>query len=305
MIARGRPIILLTVFALVYRQKEVEAMRSHSIVGGGGVRLRAVEAGNPSGQAILFIHGWSQSHLSWSRQLNSRLSETFRLIAMDIRGHGESDKPRDAYGDSALWADDVQAVIDSLSLQRPILSGWSYGGLVINDYVRHHGQARLGGINYVGAATDLGIETSYKFLGTAWDGLLPGQDGSASGTVFSENATEAATAMRGFVRSCFATPLTIEEEMLMLGFNLVCPPHVRLELFSRTLQNDAVLEMIRVPVLVSHGTADDVVDIQTAQHIASHVRDANVSVYDGVGHASFWEDADRFNRELAEFAIRV
>jgi hypothetical protein len=52
-------------------------------------------------------------------------------------------------------------------------------------------------------------------------------------------------------------------------------------------------------------TTDDVVDIQTAQHIASHVRDANVSVYDGVGHALFWEDADRFNRELAEFASEL
>jgi non-heme chloroperoxidase len=274
----------------------------HNIIGGAGVRLRAVEAGNPSGRAILFIHGWSQSHLSWSRQLNSRLCDTFRLVAVDLRGHGESDKPRDAYGDSALWADDVQAVIDALSLERPILSGWSYGGLIINDYIRHHGQERLGGINYVGAATDLGIETSYNFLGAAWDSLLPGQDGSVSGTVFSDDAAEAATAMRTFLRRCFPEPLPIDEEMPMLGFNLVCPPRVRLELLSRTLQNDAVLEMIRVPVLISHGNADEVIDIQTARHIASRVRQANVSVYDGLGHAPFWEDADRFNRELAEFA---
>lgn len=277
-------------------------MRYHNIVGGAGVRLRAVETGNPSGPAILFIHGWSQSHLSWLRQLSSRLSETFRLVAIDLRGHGDSDKPRDAYGASELWADDIQAVIEALSLERPILSGWSYGGLVINDYVRHHGQEQLGGIHYVDAATDLGIETSYDFLGAAWNGLLPGQDGSVSGTVFSEDAAEAAPAMRTFLRGCFSAPLPIEEEMLMLGFNLACPPHVRLELFSRTLQNDAVLEMLRVPVLISHGDADVVIDIQTARHIASRVRHATVSVYDGVGHAPFWEAADRFNRELAEFA---
>ena len=277
-------------------------MRHHTVTGGGGVRLHVVESGNPSGQAILFIHGWSHSHFSWSRQLNSPLSERFRLVSLDNRGHGDSDKPPDAYGDSRLWADDIQAVIDSLSLNKPVLSGWSYGGLIINDYLRHHGQDRLGGLNYVGAATDLGIEAPYKFLGAAWNGLLPGEDGSLSGTVFSENAEEAAAAMRKFLQGCFAKPLPIDEELLLLGLNLLCPPRVRLALLRRRLENDDVLAQIRLPVLVTHGTVDEVVDMETGQHIASHVQGSKLSVYDGIGHASFWEDADRFNTELAEFA---
>ena len=57
------------------------------------MQLHLVETGNPSGQAILFIHGWSESHLVWARQLNSPLSERFRLVALDNRGHGDSDKP--------------------------------------------------------------------------------------------------------------------------------------------------------------------------------------------------------------------
>lgn len=277
-------------------------MRHHTVTGGGGVRLHVVETGNPSGQAILFIHGWSQSHLSWSRQLDSPLSERFRLVSLDNRGHGDSDKPPDAYGDSRLWADDIQAVIDSLSLNKPVLSGWSYGGLIINDYVRHHGQDRLGGLNYVGAATDLGIEAPYKFLGAAWNGLLPGEDGSLSGTVFSENAEETAAAMRKFLQGCFAKPLPIDEELLLLGLNLLCPPRVRLALLSRRLENDDVLAQIRLPVLVTHGAVDEVVDMETGQHIASHAQGSKLSVYDGIGHASFWEGADRFNTELAEFA---
>ena len=54
---------------------------------------------------------------------------------MDLRGHGLSDKPRDAYGDSRLWADDVASIIDALNLDRPVLSGWSYGPLVTMDVV--------------------------------------------------------------------------------------------------------------------------------------------------------------------------
>jgi pimeloyl-ACP methyl ester carboxylesterase len=55
------------------------------------------------------------------------------------RGHGLSEKPEDAYGDSGLFADDVRAVIDTLELDHPILC-CSYG-VVICDYVRHHGES--------------------------------------------------------------------------------------------------------------------------------------------------------------------
>jgi non-heme chloroperoxidase len=55
--------------------------------GGAGVKINVVETGNPDGPPILFIHGWSQSHASWFRQLNApELSERFRLIALDLRG---------------------------------------------------------------------------------------------------------------------------------------------------------------------------------------------------------------------------
>jgi len=55
--------------------------------------------------------------------MDSDLAENFRLVAMDDRGHGLSDKPKDAYGNSDLWADDVQSVISELSLDQPVLCG--------------------------------------------------------------------------------------------------------------------------------------------------------------------------------------
>ena len=90
--------------------------------------------------------------------------------------------------------------------------------------------------------------------------------------------------------------------MLLLGLSLLCPPRVRLALFGRKLENDDVLAQIRLPVLVTHGDADEVVDLETGRHIASHVQGAKLSVYDGIGHAAFWENADRFNAELAALA---
>ena len=149
-------------------------MRHHTITGGGGTRLHLVETGNPRGQAILFIHGFSQCALAWERQLSSDLAHHYRLIAMDMRGHGDSEKPREGYDNSKFWADDVDASIRELNLDRPVLCGWSYGPLVILDYVRHYGEARIGGIHFVGAITKLGSEAALSVLTSEVLALVPG-----------------------------------------------------------------------------------------------------------------------------------
>jgi non-heme chloroperoxidase len=68
-------------------------MKFHRVTGGGGTHLNVVESGNPKGCPILYIHGLSQCWLQWSRQINSDLAQDHRLVAMDMRGHGLSDKP--------------------------------------------------------------------------------------------------------------------------------------------------------------------------------------------------------------------
>jgi len=82
-------------------------MTSHEVTGGQGVQLHVVETGNARGRPIIFIHGVSQCWLQWSRQMDSRLVEDHRLVALDMRGHGLSEKPRVGYDDSKQWADDV------------------------------------------------------------------------------------------------------------------------------------------------------------------------------------------------------
>ncbi len=278
-------------------------MRLHGVTAPGSVRLNVVETGLPDGQPILFIHGWSQSHLCWKNQLESSLATKFRLVAFDLRGHGDSDKPADGYIEGLTWAGDVRAVIDALSLEQPVLVGWSYGGLILNDYLRGEGHDGIGGLCYVGAATDLGVETSYEFLGSSWNGLLPSGTDSVAGTVFSNDGEEVARAMRLFLRGCFATSPSLDDELLMLGFNLLCPSRVRAALLSRSVRNDDVLAQVNAPVLVIHGAADEVVRAATGRHIASTVTGAELAVYEDTGHAPFWEDPARFNRDLERFVF--
>src|SRR2546422_10585559 len=96
------------------------------VTGGGGAQIHIVEGGNPSGRPIVFIHGFSQCWLAWSRQMDSELADDYRLVAMDMRGHGLSDKPEAGYADSTLWADDPGAAIDMLSLEQPLVCGWPH-----------------------------------------------------------------------------------------------------------------------------------------------------------------------------------
>ena len=268
-------------------------MQSHTIPGGGGTRLHVVETGNPQGRPILYIHGFSQCWLAWSRQLNSDLARDYRLVAMDMRGHGLSEKPQHGYDDTKLWADDINAVIETLRLDRPVLCGWSYGPLVILDYIRHYGEDKVGGIHFVDAATKLGSEEAAAVLGPEFLALIPG--------FYSTDAKESVGSLEALIRLCVAGELAPEELYLMLGFNVTVPPYVRQGLFSRTVNNDDVLAGIRKPVLITHGNEDKVVKPAAADQHKAVLPHAQVHMMDRAGHASFWDDASNFNARQRVF----
>ena len=205
-------------------------MTSHSVAGGGGTRLHVVETGNPQGQPILFIHGFSQCGLCWSRQLQSDLAQQHRLVTMDLRGHGLSDKPRDAYADSRLWADDVDAVLQSLRLEQAIMVGWSFGPLVILDYIRHYGEHAIGGVNFVGGISKLGSEAALSVLTPEFLANVPG--------LLSADADESVRALDALIDLAMGSDLSPQEHNQMLGWNVRVPPYVRQALFARAFDND-------------------------------------------------------------------
>jgi pimeloyl-ACP methyl ester carboxylesterase len=268
-------------------------MKHHVIAGAGGVRLHVVDTGNASGRPIVFIHGFSQSWLSWARQLDSDLGADHRLVAVDLRGHGESDKPRDAYAESRLWADDVHAVIEALQLERPVLCGWSYGPLVILDYLRHHGEDAVAGIHFVGGITKLGSEEATAVLTPELLALVPG--------LFSADAEDSVRSLAGLLDLCFAVPLAREDRYRMLGCAVSAPPHVRQALFSRAFDNDDLLPRLRTPALIVHGTADAVVKPEAVTRQMARMPLATVRMMD-TGHGCFWDDAPAYNRMLDDFA---
>jgi non-heme chloroperoxidase len=274
-------------------------MKVRTVKGAAGVNLHVREYGKSTGVPIVLIHGWSQSHLCWSKQYASTLKDDARIVTLDLRGHGMSDAPAeiDQYTDGNKWADDIAAVIGQLELDRPILVGWSYGGYIILDYVRRNGQDKIAGINFVAAAVV----------------LSPKAFGSLIGPGFLENAPDACrddlptniVAMRRFLRACMARPVSQDDFEEMLAFNMIVKPQVRGALIQRELDFASLLESITVPVLVTHGRSDSVVLPAMSDYILKHCKAAEVSWYEGVGHAPFLEEPLRFNDELKRFAVSV
>jgi pimeloyl-ACP methyl ester carboxylesterase len=271
---------------------------THEIRGGGGLRLHAREWGEPDGPALLLIHGLSQCDLCWTKQVTSDLANRFRIVTFDLRGHGLSERPAgpEDYADGQLWADDLAAVIEQTDLEQPVLVAWSYGGYIVADFVRSYGDAAIGGINLVGAAVIL--------KPPAFDHLGPGLLENAQDMCASELATNI-VAIQRFLRACTAQPLDEDEWAAALCWNMVVPPGVRGALMAREIDGSDPLSSLSVPVLVTHGRDDAIVLPSMAEHVLEVCPSAIPSWYDDVGHMPFWEEAERFDRELGQLVDRA
>ncbi|HEV8574674.1 MAG TPA: alpha/beta hydrolase [Dehalococcoidia bacterium] len=100
-----------------------------------GVKLSYLDTG--SGEpALLFIHGWCCDQSTWRDQIKA-FAPKHRIIAVDLRGHGESDKPDQDY-DIAGFADDMAWLIRNIGLDRPVIIAHSMGGVTTLNLLRKH-----------------------------------------------------------------------------------------------------------------------------------------------------------------------
>jgi non-heme chloroperoxidase len=251
--------------------------------------------GAEDARPLLLLHGWAQSSKCWGTEVLDELAARYRVIAPDLRGHGYSGVPTTGYDDSAVWAGDVRAVLAAEDVTSgAVLLGWSYGGLVICDYLATHGSAAVDGVVLVGAITSIGRGEKGGKVGPAMREAVPG--------AMSEEPRVAIRAL-----GAFGTALTGPPEgkgaqsQALFGASLSTPPRVRAALFDRAASHDDLLRRLDVPVLVIHGTEDSVVDVAAGRHAADLVPNAQASFWDGCDHGPFVEDPARFVKEIGEF----
>ncbi len=265
------------------------------IEGAGATRLFVEEIGDPTRPAILWIHGFAQSRLCWERQFASDLAEQFYLVRFDNRGHGLSDQPDDiaAYQQSQTWADDINAIITTLRLTRPVLCGWSYGGVIMCDYIRHYGSQHLAGLIFVDAISELGGQEHLARLGPEFVSLIPG--------FFSTDFSTGSLALQRLTAMVTHQLLNPYDFHFFLDCSAITTPVVRRGLFQRHVSSTELLKNLTLPTLIIQGQDDRIILPTYATYLAHHITDATLINYAQCGHAPFFEYPTRFNQDIAAF----
>ena len=286
-------------------ERPQEAQRYHRIAG-PGMQLAVVTYGDPSNPALLLVHGALQSQLCWRYQYEA-LAQQYYVVALDLPWHGDSSLvPSDVVSTPEIWADSIRAVIVSLHLlDRPLCIGcWSFGGLVIRNYISRYGLGKIQGLLSVASILP-GMAFSLSALFQKPDAaFVTEQLANTQGDL-----QQRIGAVERFVVNLTNAPLDPLERYLTYGYNLrsfLALEHLGASLMADVADDaNAFLANITVPVLLVHGDQDALVPVELAQQTAQRLAVSNLLVYPKCGHSPFVEYADRFNRDVAQFLAGV
>jgi pimeloyl-ACP methyl ester carboxylesterase len=116
----------------------VSAVGDLQIVRAGDHRLAYRCAGPESGPVVVLLHGLASDSLTWDRALDHLAGEGFRAIALDLVGHGESEKPAALQYLLEDFATSLSAFLDALDIPRAALCGHSFGGAIAVAFAERH-----------------------------------------------------------------------------------------------------------------------------------------------------------------------
>ncbi len=257
----------------------------------GGVRLAVQDLGG--GPALVLLAGWGLSHQVWQRQVQ-RLHRSFRTLAIDLRGHGDSDAP---VGDYSIrqHAADVAEVLRALGVRHAAVVGWSMGGQVAfrlaaenPDLVR---RLVLVSTNAVRAS-----RADHFPFGAPAETFLPGLLAGETGPGWVE-------ARREMIETGMAGPARPALVDWLLGVQSRMPTWAGAACFADMFVADATgrIPAVTVPTLLVGGTADRVFSRRGAAWLAGELADARYAELDGCGHFPMFERAGDFDRIVEGF----
>jgi len=251
------------------------------------------------GPVIVLIHGWSMSSAVWSHQLAS-LSDSFRVIAPDLAGHGRSAQSAGGYGFEGFAAD-IAALYRHLGLTGTMLAGWSLGAQVaLQLYATVRDQ--LEGLVLI-AATPCFIATDD--FPTALSPI------EAEGMVV-KLRRNSARAREGFISRMFAPDEMDDPALSALILNqLAAIPipekNVSLDSLRSLVSADMrhLLAGIDLPTLVINGDRDVICLPGASAFMTQRIAYSRHVEMQGCGHAPFLTRADEFERCLTDFSRRI
>ncbi|MQY04267.1 alpha/beta fold hydrolase [Actinomadura macrotermitis] len=261
-----------------------------------GTRLAYEDHGQ--GAPILFLASWVLNADMWEYQIPFFVENGYRCIALDRRGHGRSDRPRDGY-DLDTSADDIAALLEHLDLRDVTLVGHSMGGAEAARYLARHGEERIARVALVSATV--------PFLKLTDDnpGGLPEFALQAVLKQWREDRPHWFTRQK---QIWFATHLgnQVSESQIELTLQqcLSASPWATAQYFQSGYHTDhrPGLAKISVPALVVHGAADASAPVAlTGRRTAELVPGAVYKEYPTGGHGLYITHKHQLNDDLLEF----
>lgn len=261
-----------------------------------GARIYYEDQGR--GRPIVLVHGWACSGKFWQRNVPA-LAEEFRVVTIDLRGHGNSSKSLAGHT-MPEYAADVRTVIEELDLKGATLAGWSMGGPVVLAYWQQYAaDSRLMGLGLV--------DTAPSPLSPAdWNShALRNNNLEGMNAVFAGVQADRGQHARGFAGNMFKGGQAPADDLAwMVPEILKTPTWIAIAAYSDFLLSDYadVLPMVTVPAIVF--AADSNVykqGIAMGRHLAGQLPQATFVPFEDGGHTLFYEQPDKFSKALGDF----
>lgn len=259
-------------------------MDLHHILGGDG------------DEPLLLIQGMSGTHRSWGDAFLDMLAPDFATVAYDHRGIGLSPNTTNAFTIAEL-ADDAVALLDVVGWDTAHVMGISMGGMVAQELaLRHPGRLRsltLGCTYCGGPGSATAPPETIQRLGAA---MTSGDRELAIRAGFECNTSAAFQTdpahYEAFRAMALAAPAKIATIMLQMQAIAAHDTQSRLAQITQS-------------TLVLHGTEDQMLPPSNGELIASLIPDAELQLWDGVGHVFWWEQPERAATAVREHALGV
>jgi len=248
-----------------------------------GVTLHYAEQGDPAGETIVLLHGYSDSWFSYSPIL-PLLPSSYHVFSLSQRGHGESDQPAGGYAMRDLAAD-VVAFLDAKGISRATVVGHSMGSLVAQR-VALAAPDRVERLVLIGSGTSIAKIDGFEEFREA---------------IFMLADPVPEEFARAFQESTIYHPVPAAFVDRAVKESLRLPARVWHALMEGMIATPRLEEGVRVPTLILWGERDTVFPGSEQDALLSVIPGATLKVYPETGHALHWERPEAFVRDLVRF----
>ncbi len=243
-----------------------------------------------TGDPVVLIGGLGADTFLWFRQ-TPELSKAFQVIVFDNRGAGESDKPEEPYS-IKMFADDTAGLLKALGIKRANIIGASLGGLIAEEFALSYPEmvnklvlvsASFGGPNSVPTPK----ETLVEMMNRTGN---PETDIRNGFKLFTSAEWQQAH-----------PELVNEYVMWRVAHPQPVPAYQRQAMATPGFNAEDRVAQIAAPTLIAHGDHDRVVPVENARMLAAKIKNSNLMIFPGGGHAFTIEMADQFNAAVEQF----